>query len=264
MRPHQATAALAALALALSLPAPASAEGGDPLSAIFKCEASGEKQETGAVIGGVVGGVVGSQVSKHERALGTAIGAALGAAAGSYIGCRMQKSDQQKAEAAARQALDRNRNASWSNPETGASGDVRVVSTQPSGEPISMSGLRLAPGVDLADGYDSAGGRYRARNAANLRGGPTTASAIVGKLKKGEEIDSLARVHGANWLLAGRDGVGIGYVAGSLVSPVGAVAKAGEPVCRTFDQTIRTKEGAPDTRRYTACKNPAGEWVVQS
>lgn len=263
MRSRQATATLAALALAMTLPVPASAQSGNPLSSLFKCEASGQKQETGAVIGGVVGGVVGSQVSKNERVLGTAIGAALGAAAGSYIGCRMQKSDQKKAELAAREALDRNRSTSWTNPETGASGDVRVVSSQAGGEPISMSGLRLAPGVDLAEGYDSAGGRYQARSAANLRGGPSTSTAVVGKLRKGEQIDSLARVHGSNWLLAGRDGVGIGYVAGSLVSPVAAVAKAGEPVCRTFDQTLRTKDGAPETQRYTACKNPAGEWVVQ-
>lgn len=127
-----------------------------------------------------------------------------------------------------------------------------------------MSGLRLASGVDLAQGYDGAGGRYQARTTANLRGSPSTSSLIVGKLRPGEQFDALARVHGVNWLLAGREGVGVGYVSETVVRPVGGVAKAGGPVCRTFDQTIRTKGGAPETQRYTACKDPNGEWVVQS
>lgn len=258
MRPTRLTAAITGLALALVLPAPVSA--GSPLSSIFHCDAAGGKQEGGAVIGGLVGGAVGNRVAKGDRGLGTVVGAALGAAAGSYVGCRMQKSDQRKAERAAQDALDRNRNAAWTNPETGASGDVRMVSTS-SGEPVSLSGLRLASGVELAEGYDSAGGRYQARSVANLRGSPSTSAPIVGKLRSGEVVDALARVRGSDWLLAGRDGVGVGYVANSVVRPT--APRAGEPVCRTFDQTIRTRDGAPQTERYTACKNPNGEWVVQ-
>jgi surface antigen len=258
MRPNQTAVALAALAIALPLSGPAAAQKKNPLSAIFSCDAEGGKQEGGAVIGGVVGGVVGNRVAKGERGLGTVLGAALGAAAGSYIGCRMQRSDQRKAEQAAQDALNRNRNTSWTNAETGASGDVRMISTS-SGEPVSMSGLRLASGVDLAQAYDGAGGRYRARSAANLRGSPSTTAPIVGKLRPGEEIDALARVQGSNWLLAGRDGIGVGYVSGTVVNAVG-----GQSVCRTFDQTLRTKDGDPDTQRYTACKGANGEWVVQS
>lgn len=264
MRPRHAAAVLAGLAIALPVPAPAMAQSGNPLSAIFSCDSPGNKQAGGAVIGGVVGGVVGSNVAKNERGLGTVLGAALGAAAGSYIGCRMQRSDQQKAQLAAQQALDRNDDRSWSNPETGASGKVRIVSTQPSGAPVSLGGLRLAPGVDLAQSYDGAGGRYVARSVANLRATPSASGPVIGKLRKGEGFDALARVHGSNWLLAGRDGVGVGYVSETVVRPVDGTTVAGAPLCRTFDQTIQTRDGAPETRRYTACKSAAGEWVVQS
>ena len=86
---------------------------------------------------------------------------------------------------------------------------------------------------------------------------------VVGKLTPGQPIDALARVQGSNWLLAGRDGVGVGYVAESVVSPVGgSAADAGD--CRTFDQTLQTKSGSPETKRYTACKNASGEWVVEA
>lgn len=259
MRAIQSVAVLSALALAIPAPAPAAILA-SPLSSIFKCEASGGKQVPGAAIGGAVGGIAGNRLAKGDRGLGTVLGAAIGAAAGSYIGCRMQKSDQVKAERAAQEALNRNRNASWSNPETGASGNVRMVSA--SGKPISMSGLKFASGVEPASGYEGASGRYQARGNANLRGGPSTTSKVVGKLAPGQSIDALARVQGSNWLLAGRDGVGVGYVAESVVSPVGGGAAAGE--CRTFDQTLKTKSGAPETKRYTACKNASGEWVVEA
>lgn len=262
MRPASSIAALLGCA-ALALPAAGSAQTrGGPLSSIFKCEASGSKQETGALIGAAVGGVIGNNVARNERGLGTALGAALGAAAGSYIGCKMQVSDQQKAEAAARAALESGRYQSWNNSETGASGDVRVVSTQGGGKPVSMAGLRLASGVQLADSYSGAGGRYEARGPVNLRAAPSTSAPLLGRFKAGEGFDALARVNGTGWLLAGRKGVGIGYVADSVVRPAGG-SYAGGPLCRTFDQTITTPGGSPDTRRYTACQGANGEWVVQ-
>jgi surface antigen len=240
------------------------ASAASPLSSIFSCEAGGKKQVGGAALGGVVGGVVGNRVAKGNRTLGTALGAALGAAAGSYVGCRLQKTDQRKAEEAARVALESNRNNSWSNPETGASGSVRMVSGQAQSEPVSLKGLHLANGVEPASGYVGAAGRYQARNTANLRGSPSATAPIVGKLGAGDSVDALARVQGTNWLLAGRDGVGVGYVSDTVVRPIGGAALTGGSNCRTFDQTLKAKDGAADTQRHTACKSPTGEWVIQS
>ena len=132
------------------------------------------------------------------------LGAAAGAAAGSYIGCRMQRSDQQKAQYAAQNALDRGGSQSWSNPETGASGDVRVVSTSNGGgKPVSLSGLRFANGVEPAGAYEAASGPYTAPKAVNIRARPTTSAPVVGKLSGGQSFDALARVSGTPWLLAG-------------------------------------------------------------
>ncbi len=260
MRTNPTVAALAALTIALPAATPAAAA--NPLASIFSCQASGGKQEGGAVIGGVVGGLVGNKVAGDNKTVGTVLGAALGAAAGSYIGCKMQKSSQRKAEQAARDALDRNRTTRWTDPATGASGETRLVSTE--GGPVALDKLRLASGVDLAGGYDGLSGRYQAPKAANLRAGPSTAAAIVGKLRPGERIDALARVSGTNWLLAGRDGVGVGYISESVVRPVaGAQVAAAGPVCRTFDQTIRTADGGADTQRYRACRGADGAWAVE-
>jgi surface antigen len=176
---------------------------------------------------------------------------------------RAMERRRREAQEAAQTALDRNRSSSWSNPETGASGDVRLVSSHSYSEPVSMAGLRLAPGVDLAQGYEGASGRYQARNAANLRAAPSTTAPVVGKLGAGEAIDALARVQGGGWLLAGRDGVGVGYVAESVVRPADSGAASAGSTCRTFDQTLRTRDGAPDTQRYTACRGANGEWVIQ-
>ena len=268
MRPSQVTAAVVAVALAL--PATAGAQPtlrqGSPLSSIFGCDAGGNKQAGGAVIGGLVGGMVGSNLAKNERTLGTVLGAAAGAAAGSYIGCRMQRSDQQKAQYAAQNALDRGGSQSWSNPETGASGDVRVVSTSNGGggQPVSLSGLRFAKGVEPASAYESASGLYTAPKTVNIRARPTTSAPVVGKLNGGQSFDALARVSGTPWLLAGRNGQAIGYVSDTVVRPAGGAQYAGgNSVCRTFEQTIRTSNGAPETSRHTACKGADGQWVVQ-
>ncbi len=268
MRPSTITAAL--LAAALALPVSAQAQQGNPLSSIFGCDAGGNKQTGGAVIGGLVGGVLGNNLAKNERGLGTVLGAAAGAAAGSYVGCRMQRSDQQKAQFAAQNALDRGGSQSWNNPQTGASGNVRVISTS-NGQasnpaPTSMNGMRFAAGVEPVSNYVAASGRYKPAKTVNLRGGPSTAAPIVGKLRPGETIDAVARVSGGDWILAGRDGVAIGYVAQSVVRPVtaGRSYAGGAGTCRTFDQTIQTQGGSPETQRYTACKGADGEWVVQS
>ncbi len=260
---RQFTVALVAVSLALPAAASAQTRGG-PLSSIFGCDAGGNKQAGGAVIGGLLGGVVGSNVAKNERTLGTVLGAAAGAAAGSYIGCRMQRSDQQKAQAATQYALDRGGSQSWSNPETGASGDVRVVSTSNGGggQPVSLNGLRFAPGVEPARGYESASGRFTAPGKVNIRATPSTSGSVVGRLNPGQSFDALARVQGSNWLLAGQNGQAVGYVSETVVRPSGG--QASNSVCRTFDQTIRTQSGAPQTERYTACKGADGQWVVQS
>ena len=303
MRKHCITAAAAAALVAAPAltTTPALAQTGNPLNSIFRCQAEGNKQTGGAAIGAIVGGVVGNQVADNERGLGTVLGAALGAAAGSYIGCRMQTSDQQRAEAAARQALEYGRNTTWTNPQTGASGRIDVVSTNPySGgynnggyaddrgyrdqrydQPVSLAGVRFAAGVQPQGSYLGASGRYQAANRVNVRSAPD--GRVLTQLQAGETVDAMARVSSNNgdWILAGRNNVAIGYVSESVLRPLDqsyarnerreqrradrrAQRQAAQQVCRTLDQTITTRGGQAQTQRYTACQTPSGEWVVQA
>ncbi|MDB5452053.1 MAG: hypothetical protein JWO33_631 [Caulobacteraceae bacterium] len=264
--------AAAALLTAPAAPTTAFAQTGNPLNSIFSCQASGGKQAGGAVVGAIVGGLLSNQTSsKRTRGRNTVLGAAVGAAAGSYIGCRMQTSDQQRAEAAAQRALDSGQNATWTNPETGASGRVTMVSARPyeeaAAQPVSMAGIRFAAGVEPQGPYYGASGRYQSSSRVNLRATPANEGRIVGQLQPGESIDAVARVRGypTDWLLAGRNGVAIGYVSDTLVQPMTrSFSSNGNQLCRTFDQTLTTGAGDTETSRYTACQTANGEWVVQS
>lgn len=292
---HRSPIAIYALAALMAAPGVAGAQNygqpapsGNPLSSIFSCQADGNKQAGGAAVGAVLGGLLAnSGASRRKRGRDTVLGAVVGAAAGSYIGCRMQTSDQQRAQAAAQLALDRGESTTWTNPQTGASGRINVVSSQPYGSapqgrdydrrdarderPVSLAGLRFANGVQPQYSYTGASGQYEATNRVNLRGRPSADAQIVGQVERRDSIDAIARVRGQgeDWLLAGRNGVAIGYVAESLMRPLGPPAYAEDrrdngPVCRTFDQTITSGGGGqPETQRYTACKTANGEWVVQ-
>lgn len=148
------------------------------------CAASGQKQEKGALIGALVGGLLGSQVSKNERAAGAVVGAGLGAAVGSYAGCNAQTR------------------------EAYAAGTYR-------------SGGRTLAGYVQPARFERAGGQFAATTRVNLRAAPTTGARAVGMLQPGERFQALATANGGRWVLVGRDGVGIGYVASRYVMPTG-------------------------------------------
>jgi uncharacterized protein YcfJ len=261
---------------------------GSPLNSIFSCQAGGNKQAGGAAIGGVLGGLLGNQVAKNERTLGSVIGAAAGAAIGSYVGCRMQTADQQRAYAAANAALINGQSTSWSNPQTGASGQVNVLSTEGgasssstysqstygAAQPVSLAGLRVARNVQLQTQLETAPANvYTARSTANLRAGPSTSTAVLGQLRAGEQLDGLARVRGQNWILVGRNGTGIGYVSETVVRPVGPATQTyasastsggaqTSSLCRVIEQTINVPGSQPTVERYRACQQANGEWNV--
>jgi surface antigen len=275
MPSHRTATALALLAILSSAPGlsfaqpydqpydrPAAQGGGNPLSSVFGCDAAGGKQAGGAVIGGLLGGLLGNSVSGRNRGLGTVLGAAGGAALGSYVGCRLQRGDAQRAEAAARQALESPGQQTWSNPETGASGSV--VSTPISGGAgPDLNGLRLAPGVELASGYESAPTSYQAASNLNLRAGPSKAARVVGKLRDGEVVNVIGRVSGSAWVLVARNGIGAGYASEASLRPLTTAAPAG-PQCRAVEQTIRTADGQAQVQHYTACRNASGDWVIHA
>jgi surface antigen len=228
-----------ALSLALSsfaVAPPAAAAGSFGLGSLYSCNTAGQRDTTGAVIGGLVGGLAGSQISKNERALGAVAGAAIGAAIGNSIGCRMDRQAAVRAQNAFERALETGRPQTWSDETNGVSGRIEVVG-RPGGGP-GRSGLRA----------------YRTIGRANVRAQPNVNAQIVDRLQVGEEIRTGAPVNG--WLPVIEGGIVQGYVSASAVQP----ADGGGGDCRTVQETVTTRGYAPETQRYSACRDTSGEW----
>lgn len=85
-----------ALAAGVALIGAASAARAEVAGGVIGCDASGNKQIVGALIGGVLGGVAGNNIIKKDQQAGTIVGATAGAATGSYVGCQMQKKDAER------------------------------------------------------------------------------------------------------------------------------------------------------------------------
>lgn len=251
---------LAAAAASLSMAAPAAA---NPLSSLFSCSNPGQKDRTGAIIGGLAGALAGSQVSKNERVLGAVVGAGVGAAAGNYIGCRMNKDGQDRAQGAVRTALDTGRNQEWYDPRSGARGTVNIVSDASYAAPApALRDLRYQPGVETIGSIQSAPPVYVSPGRVNVRSGPSTASRVVYQLRAGEEITVAGRTDN-DWLILTRNGAVEGYVSASTVRVSNNAGFSNTPPgCRTVEQTIR-QNGYPDeTNRFNACRDNRGEWQV--
>jgi uncharacterized protein YgiM (DUF1202 family) len=152
------------------------------LGGVIGCNASGGKQEVGAVIGGLLGAVAGNKLAKDNKGTGTAIGAVVGAGAGSYAGCQMQKSR----------------------------------AAENAGGVYSSNGIRVSNAVDAAP-MTKIKGKYVARSTLNLRSGATTRAQAVGSVQAGETFQALGRTGDGKWILVGQDGVGVGYVSSAYV-----------------------------------------------
>jgi surface antigen len=240
----------------IAAPAPTLAQSRG-LGGLFSCEGSGGKQEGGALIGAAAGALLGRTVAKNKKTLGTLVGAAAGAAAGGYIGCRMQSTDAALAEQATKKTLETGVSQTWSNSRTGNSGRIAVVSSS-YGPPIDGRNIRYSAGVQSQPSFEATGGGYVASANANLRAGPSTKSAVVGKLASGESFDALGVVPTGGWVLVGRNGYGVGYAAASLVRPNGQQVAS----CRVIDASVAGGGQGASSQRYSACKDNRGEWQV--
>lgn len=167
---------------------------GGGVGSIVSCDAPGNKQAGGAIIGALLGAAAGSNLAKNDRGTGTAIGAVAGAATGSWVGCKMQRDSAARGDYA-----------------YGSGGGYRPAT-------YVQNGYRLSGAISPAS-YVREGGTFVAGTTVNLRAAPTTSSGRVGALRAGESFEALARVRGTEWILVGQNGVGVGYVHGGYVRP---------------------------------------------
>lgn len=275
MRTHALAMAAAVASLSVTAaPAPAAAQGMG-LGSLFKCDSGSGK--TGAIVGGLAGALAGSQVSKNERTLGAIVGAGLGAWAGNQVACRMNDSGRDRAETAFERALNTGRTQTWTDPRTGASGRVEVVSggfdsrqAAYAGEysrPVSATDLRYARGVQrVRTGLRPAAPVYESPGRVNVRAAPGTNAPVVDRLRAGEQVRAVGMT-GDGWLAVEADGWVRGYVSASALRAVPAVTyvrNMDSPYeCRIVQQTISQRGYRAETQRFNACRDPGGEWRLE-
>ena len=86
---------------------------------------------------------------------------------------------------------------------------------------VSADSLKLAAGVVKAmEGYETPPMAYVVANPTDVFSDHYFYNTkVTGSLKRGDKVDALAKVKGWDWVLVGRNGTGIGYVAISMLSP---------------------------------------------
>ena len=86
---------------------------------------------------------------------------------------------------------------------------------------IPADNLKLAPGlVKAAEGYETPTTTYVVANPTSIYSDHFFLNTkATGELKRGEKVDALAKVKGWDWILVGRNGTGVGYVAISMLAP---------------------------------------------
>ena len=103
------------------------------VAVLAACEGAGTKQTGGTLVGAGLGALAGSQIGGGSGKLAAvAIGALAGGLLGSEVGKSLDRADKAAIEKTSHGALENNRTgqvATWSNPDTGASGAVTPVKT---------------------------------------------------------------------------------------------------------------------------------------
>ena len=235
------------------------------LSGVVGCQASGYKQGVGALGGAAAGGLVGNKLLKSNKLAGTLGGAALGGAAGSWVGCRMQQGDQARRVAAARARED-------DAGDSDAPGDApgRTYAQQggyaqrpAAGRGGGLDGLRFAPRVTPASEYDTApAGRYVASTVTNLRSAPNTGAEVLARIDPDQQVQVLAAVAGASWVLVGVDGRADGYAYSPNLRAVGRSDQA--LGCRPVRQTSSLRSDQPAvSQTFEACPQADGGWALR-
>lgn len=240
------------------------------------CQSTGgPKQTTGAVGGAIAGGLVGSQVGGGSgRLLAIAAGALLGAWAGSEIGRQLDENDRLAMEQASQRALATDISQRWSNPDSGANGQVTVTSTTRESRSRPLPVLKAR--VDQLPPMELIGEAYAPSVTTNVRSGPGTAYRVVGQLPRGEPTHVVGRVEGAPWYLVSQNGTGIGFVSASLLQPTSAkpLMKAVDEkdverqtvevteTCKSAVQNVTLRDGMTHSEEITACKQPDGSWKI--
>ena len=86
---------------------------------------------------------------------------------------------------------------------------------------VTADSLKIAPGVTKAmEGFETPATSYIVANPTNVFSDHSFfGTKVTGELKRGEHVEALAKVKGYDWILVGKNGVGLGYVPISMLCP---------------------------------------------
>lgn len=91
-------------------------------------------QNAGHLFGGIIGGVAGANLGGGKgKIVGAVLGTLIGAGVGAEIGRKLDERDRimmQKAQYTALETAPTGKAVQWSNPDTGVSGETKVMSTK--------------------------------------------------------------------------------------------------------------------------------------
>ena len=99
---------------------------------------------------------------------------------------------------------------------------LAAATPAPAAAPVSP---KLAQGVKPQAGYEQLTERLVVANPTPIYSDILVTSPHTGELDKvGEPVNAIAKVKDWDWVLVGRDGVGIGYVSRDLLTPAKTAA----------------------------------------
>jgi uncharacterized protein YgiM (DUF1202 family) len=189
--------------------------------------------------------LIGCRAIMAAAVVAGAAGASSGLLVSPEFARLLATNDQMALSNTTERTADTGQAVTFSNPDTGVSGRTTVVrtTTQQAQVPIKALKDRLqsTPPIELLQST------YRAGATTNIRGGPGTDYVVVGSLSRGETVEVVGRVKGADWFLVAENGLASGYVAASQLSPEAAqvTAAAPAPAAGIAPSTVGQAAAAP-------------------
>ena len=110
----------------------------------------------------------------------------------------------------------------WRGPIFAIASVPLVAATLALAATSAVDGIRLANDVVPAPfGYEAPTTKYVVAESTPLYVSPYVYPGTVSnaKLKPGQAVDTLAKAKGYDWILVGKDGIGIGYIPISRLAP---------------------------------------------
>lgn len=235
--------------------------------------------------------VIGSQYQhNNEQALAPLTQAIADGMLGHDIASDLDEGDRTSLALRARNTLssiDDGQPILWRSDHSDAHAVMTPIST--SQEKIDV-GLQHNAEVKVADNIKILNQPYKVRTGANLRKGPSTNNDRISSMSPGITFTALAETD-SHWLLVGRQGVGIGYIYGTLAYPLKNLPETqidsmevtkGNALQDAFDLEsmkidtdtvsvntecrelkIKLSKGKDaDEDQVKACKNASGNWTI--